>query len=137
MEKDNNIIENAGFIIAIILLVLSISTYIKPILNGGFDFGMIVEVLSLVLVIDAKKYISKNNLNDSMVSAKAAALLIAILFIYDIVQLVENVKNISSEVLTFIWEEWIFIVYIVILWIISLRISRKIDLEKENNDRNR
>ena len=135
MVKGNkNLLENIGFIIAIILIVVSISTYIMPILGGGFDFGLVLEVLSLVLVIAAKNYLSKNNLNDSMVSAKVAILLIAILLIYDIVQFVNTATNLSAEVLNFILEELIFIAYIIVLSILSIRISKRMDLEMGESD---
>jgi len=129
MEKENNLIENICFVIAMILIVISISTYIKPLLNGGYDFGIVPEVLSLVLTIAAKKYLSKNELNNSMVCARAAVLLIVIILIYDIVQFIKVTENVQGEILSFIFEEGIFVVYITILSIASHRISKRMDLK--------
>ena len=47
--------------IAIVLIVLSILTYIVPLVFGEFDFGIIFEGISLIFLLIAKMYMSEYN----------------------------------------------------------------------------
>ena len=48
--------------IAIVLIVLSILTYIVPLVFGEFDFGIIFEGISLIFLLIAKMYMSFSNM---------------------------------------------------------------------------
>lgn len=74
--------------IAIVLIVLSILTYIVPLVFGEFDFGIIFEGISLIFLLIAKMYMSEYNEVSSKKYIVCSLVAIGWILIYDAIRLV-------------------------------------------------
>ena len=133
MEEESKLFEKIIFIISIVLICLSISTYIKPLLELKSDFGIILEALSLILLIASGRYFIKEKIGDSLVCLKFSVGLIIVLFVYDIVSFVRYVQSVDSEILGFLGEEWIFIAYIILLIVLCFRLEKREKIKISRN----
>lgn len=43
----------------IVLIIISLLSYVYPLIFGDFDFGMIFEILTLLFIFIARSYMSK------------------------------------------------------------------------------
>ena len=73
--------------IAIVLIVLSILTYIVPLVFGEFDFGIIFEGISLIFLLIAKMYMSEYKEVSSKKYIVCSLVAIGWILIYDAVDL--------------------------------------------------
>ena len=71
-------------VIAIILLIISLATYIIPLALGVFDFGIIFEIVSLVCIIMARSNMKNYDVRRSKRYAIVSIIPIGWIFIYDV-----------------------------------------------------
>ena len=79
--------------ISIGVLVVSISSYIFPLMFGEYDFGIIFEIASLIFIILARKYIAEYNETLSKRFIVLTMIPIGWLLIYDFWDLASYVRN--------------------------------------------
>lgn len=108
--------------IAIGLMVISLLTYVIPLLCGEFDFGVIFESISIIFVIIARIYMSKYDEMRAKRYNICSMLAIGWLLVYDMIILFSSIEDIVD--LTFLgykyfWGEIFSIVYVVLLFAIN------------------
>ncbi len=114
----------------IILLIISILSYIIPLLLGDFDFGIIFESLTLVFILIARHYMSKYDEDHSKKSIIIAMIPIGWLFIYDLITVLSyifDVYDLAFLGFDFTLQEGFTIIVLSILYIINK------DLKKADN----
>ena len=117
-------------IVSILLIIISILTYVVPLMYGEFDFGIVFEGISLIFLLVARSYMSKY---DEILSKRyiiCSIVAIGLILIYDIIILCSYVQNIFDLALLgfeFCFREIFLILYLIML----LSINR--DLSKSDN----
>ena len=115
--------------IAIVLITISVLTYVGPLIEGNFDFGMIFEVISLVFTLISRLYMSKYNAIKSRTFNICSIFSVGWILIYDIMIFLS-----STDSLFYIdyydWFEIFTIGYIVILFLINKDLSKADNPEK-------
>lgn len=107
---------------SIILICISIFTYVEPLLYGEFDFGIIFEIASLIFLILSRKNMEKYDLTKSKRYNICALLAVGWLLIYDLVVCLSYISNFVDFIflgIEFYWIEIFFISYIAILFAIG------------------
>ena len=134
MEKANN-----KLIIPILLLVISILTYIIPLMYGEFDFGLIFETIALVLLVIAKRYIVSNDEKRTKRYIICSMLLIGWLLIYDIIWLILYILegvDLFNLTYNFFFGEIFSIGSIAFLYSINKDLSKTSEQIKYENNKN-
>lgn len=111
----------------ILLIGLSILTYIVPFAFGDFDFGIIFEIISLLFLLVARSYISKYDEIRSKRYIICAIASIGWILIYDVILFCSYVKNIVYLTLVgydFYIGEFFLIMYLIILFAINKDLSK-------------
>ena len=115
--------------IAIALITISVLTYVVPLTEGNFDFGMIFEVISLVFTLISRLYMSKYNAIKSRTFNICSIFSVGWILIYDIMIFLS-----STDSLFYIdyydWFEIFTIGYMVILFLINKDLSKADNPEK-------
>lgn len=115
--------------IAIVLITISVLTYVVPLIEGNFDFGMIFEVISLVFTLISRLYMSKYNAIKSRTFNICSIFSVGWILIYDIMFFLS-----STDSLFYIdyydWFEIFTIGYMVILFLINKDLSKADNPEK-------
>lgn len=115
--------------IAIVLITISVLTYVVPLIEGNFDFGMIFEVISLVFTLISRLYMSKYNAIKSRTFNICSIFSVGWILIYDIMIFLS-----STDSLFYIdyydWFEIFTIGYMVILFLINKDLSKADNPEK-------
>ena len=125
IDKANN-----KTMIPIVLMVISILTYVFPLMLGEFDFGIVFEIISLLFLIIARNYMNKYDEIRSKRYIICAMIPIGWLLIYDLIIFLTSIKNIEDLIVLgydYFFGEILSIVYMTIL----LAINR--DLAKADN----
>lgn len=78
---------------AIFYMAISLATYIFPLIYGVYDFGMMLEIISLLCILIARKYISKYDVYHSKILVLISIIPIGWLLIYDFLDLLSYVTN--------------------------------------------
>jgi hypothetical protein len=112
---------------AIILIILSIATYIMPLMYEEFDFGIIFEVLSLIFLLVARKYMTQY---DEIRSKRCIVFSIASIgwiLIYDAIVLCLSVRDTID--FAFLGYDYFFgelfsILYLIILFAINRDLAK-------------
>lgn len=134
MEKANNKI-----LIPILLLVISILTYIVPLMYGAFDFGLIFEIIAFIFLLIAKKYILINDEKKAKRYIICSMLSIGWLLIYDCIWFISYILDgldLFYLIYNFFFGEILSISSILFLFSINKDVSNineKIEY-KENKD---
>lgn len=110
--------------IAIVLIVLSILTYIVPLVFGEFDFGIIFEGISLIFLLIAKMYMSKYNEISSKKYIICSLIAIGWILIYDVIRLVSNAVDLALFGYEYFFGEIFTILYIIRLFAINKNLSK-------------
>ncbi len=114
---------------AIALITISVLTYVVPLTEGNFDFGMIFEVISLVFTLISRLYMSKYNAIKSRTFNICSIFSVGWILIYDIMIFLS-----STDSLFYIdyydWFEIFTIGYMVILFLINKDLSKADNPEK-------
>ena len=115
--------------IAIALITISVLTYVVPLIEGNFDFGMIFEVISLVFTLISRLYMSKYNAIKSRTFNICSIFSVGWILIYDIMIFLS-----STDSLFYIdyydWFEIFTIGYMVIFFLINKDLSKADNPEK-------
>ncbi len=123
--------------IAIILIVISIFTYILPIIYEKFDFGIIFECASLVFLLISRFYMSKYDESKAKRYVICSILSIGWILVYDVLLVITSIsKYISFEGSFYLLGEVISITYLYILFSINKYLSKaeNPDKHKESTD---
>lgn len=69
------------------LIIISLLTYIIPLIYGEFDFGFIFEVASLIALLVSRKYLQQYNSKKGKDYIMIAIITIAFILVYDFISL--------------------------------------------------
>lgn len=111
----------------ILLMILSILTYVVPLMYGEFDFGIVFEIISLVFLLIARSYMSKYDEIRSKRYVICSMVAIGWILIYDVILLCSYVQDIVDLALLgydFYFGELFSILYLIILFAINKDLSK-------------
>lgn len=126
IKKVNREKANNKMIVPILLLTLSILTYIIPLIYGEFDFGLIFEVISFIFLLVAKKHIQANDEKKAKKYVICSILSIGWLVIYDLIWLTSYILegvDIFYLIYNFFFGEILSILSIAFLFSINKDLS--------------
>ncbi len=111
----------------ILLMIISILTYVGPLMFGEFDFGIVFEVISLVFLIIARNYMNKYDEARSKRYIICAMIPIGWILIYDIIVLISSIRDVVD--LTFLGYDYLFeeifsVIYMIILFAINKDLAK-------------
>ena len=118
---------NNKTMIPIVLIVISILTYIFPLTLGEFDFGIVFEIISLLFLIIARNYMNKYDEIRSKRYIICAMIPIGWLLIYDLIIFLTSIKNIEDLIVLgydYFFGEILSIVYMIILFAINRDLAK-------------
>ncbi len=123
----------------ILLIVISIMTYIIPLMCGEFDFGIVFEIISLIFLIIARNYMSKYDEIRAKRYIIYSMVAIGWIFIYDIICMIPYIQDIVDLTIwgyNFFSGEVFTILYLIILFSINKYLSKADNPEmyKESTD---
>lgn len=126
-------------IVAIFIMIISLGTYVIPLLFGEFDFGIIFESISLTSLIIARSYMSKYDEARAKRYIICSMLLIGWILLYDIILLCVSIQDgldLAFLGLDYFSIEIFSILYIIILFKINKDLSKADNPEryKESTD---
>ena len=121
------------------LTIISLLSYVVPLMFGDFDFGMIFEILTLIFVFIARHYMSIYDEDKSRRFTILAIIPIGWLIIYDLITILSYVSNILDFTFLgfdFVLQECFTILDLLILFAINkdLRKSDNPEKYKESTD---
>lgn len=113
--------------IPIVLMILSLLTYVMPLMYGEFDFGIVFEIISLVFLLIARSYMSKYDEIRSKRYIICSMVAIGWILIYDVILLCSYVQDVVDLALLgydFYFGEIFSILYLIILFAINRDLSK-------------
>ena len=119
--------------VSILLMIISILTYVVPLMYGEFDFGIVFEIISLVFLLIARNYMSKYDEIRSKRYVIFSMVAIGWILIYDIMLLCSYIQDIADLALLgydFYFGEIFSILYFIILIAINKDLSKDNDSTK-------
>lgn len=116
--------------VSILLIVVSLLTYIVPLICGEFDFGIVFEIISLFFLLVARNYMSKYDESKAKRYIICSMLSIGWILIYDIIVFVASIEDIVD--LAFLGYDYFFGEILSILYLILLFAINR-DLAKADN----
>lgn len=114
-------------VIPIVLIIISLLTYIMPLLLGEFDFGIFFEIISLVFLIISRTYMSKYDVDKSKRYIICSMLSIGWILIYDIMYFIFSIQSSIDFIFMgyeFFWTEMLSILYLFFLFVIERDIAK-------------
>lgn len=121
----------------IFISFLSIITYLIPLfIYKIFDFGLIFEIISLVFIFIAKNRLEHDDLTNSKKSVIISLISIIWIIIYDFINLIVNILEVSIEVFVYYLTParffyyiapYLFDVYLVALAILLYKVIKSIN----------
>lgn len=139
-EKEKDFIKKVNIdkaknktIAPILLIVISIMTYIAPLIYGEFDFGIVFEIASLIFLIIARNYMSKYDEIREKRYIICSMVAIGWIFIYDIIYIFSSIQDIVDFAFLgydFFFGEIFTILYLIILFAINRDLSKADNPEK-------
>lgn len=125
--------------VAILLIVLSLLTYVIPLMVGEFDFGVVFEITSLVFLLVARNYMVKYDENRAKRYNICSMVAMGWILIYDIIIFIASIQDAIDLVFfgyDYFWGEILSIMYLMILFAINRDLSKADNPEKykENTD---
>jgi len=127
--------------ICMFCLLYSLSTYIVPLIFGApFDFGLIFESISFILILVARHYMNEYDAKKSKIIMIIAISILALLMTYDIITIISTAINNENELLAtvmlFIKNDYLTIICILTFFIVYFCLRKSEDPErfKENTD---
>jgi len=88
MDKANNTTK-----FPIILIIISILTYVMPLIMGQFDFGIVFEIVSLIFLLISKSYMGKYDEIRSKRYLICSMVPICWILIYDFIILLSTIED--------------------------------------------
>ena len=136
-EDEKNFIKKVNIdkaknktIAPIILMIISILTYVMPLILGEFDFGIIFEIASLVFLLVARSYMSKYDEIRSKRYIICSMVSIGWILIFDIMIFISSIQDIVD--VAFIGYGYFFGEIFSILYLMRLFAINR-DLSKADN----
>lgn len=133
-EKEKNFIIKINVdkaknkvIVPILLIVISILTYAVPLMYGEFDFGMIFEIISLICLLVARKYMTKYDEIRSKRYIICSMFSIGWILVYDAIVMIANIQNFTDFAFLgydFFFGEMILIAYLIALFAVNKDLSK-------------
>ena len=122
-----------------VLTIISLFSYIVPLMFGDFDFGMIFEILTLIFIFMARNQMSKYDEDRSKIYTILAMIPIGWLLIYDLITILSYVSDVLDFTflgLDFVLQEGFTILSLMILFAINkdLRKADNPEKYKESTD---
>ncbi len=111
----------------ILLISISILTYIPPLIVGEFDFGIVFEVISFLFLLIAIKYMKNYDEIRSKRYVVYAIIPIGWLLIYDLIAMISSLKNFIDFLFLgydYYFSEILLIVYILVLFKINKDLAK-------------
>ncbi len=116
-----------------LLIIISILTYVPPLITGEFDFGIVFEIASLVFLVIAKKYMSTYDEDNAKRFIVFSMIAIGWILIYDIIFYLASMQDIA-DLIIFSYDYWISeilsIVYFIGLYDVYWYLSKADNPEK-------
>ena len=107
-DKTENLLK-----ISMGIMTISLLTYLGPLIFfKAFDFGMIFEIITLVLIVIAYNKIGQNHFKTVKKCIIIAMISIGWLIIYDFINLLANIKEVLIEVFRYYFSFDQFFYYI-------------------------
>lgn len=124
---------------SISMITISLCSYIFPLINGYFDFGIVFEIISLILLINARVYIAKRDELRANCLVSFSIVSILLLFGYDIFSMfvsAEDGIDLMDNMFVFYIFESLTFAYIVSLFAIKMYLRKAINPEiyRESTD---
>ncbi len=124
---------------AIVLTIISLLSYVYPLIFGDFDFGIFFEILTLVFIFMARSNMEKYDEDRSKRYTIFAMIPIGWLLIYDFITILSYVSNMIDLTLLgldFVFKEECIILILLILFAINkdLRKADNPEKYKESTD---
>ena len=117
-------------IVPILLIIISLLTYVLPLIYGEFDFGIFFEVISFFFLLLSRSYMTKYDVDRSKRYVICSMLAIGWLLVYDIIFLISSIQDIVD--FTFLGFDYVFFEILSLLYLASLfRINKA--LSKADN----
>ena len=113
----------------IFLIAISLATYVFPLILKSFDFGIVFEIISIVMIIIAR---GKMGLYDIVKSKRYVIIsMVAIgwILIYDLI-------NLMGNVIVLAYYEWMIIIALLLMFDIIKDIDKADNPEKYKNNSN-
>lgn len=113
--------------IPIILISLSLLTYVPPLMRGELDFGIIFEITSLLFLLIARNYMLKYDENRAKRYIICSIAAIGWLLIYDLILLCSSIQDVIDLVMlgySYLFGEIFLLIYITILFKINGNLSK-------------
>ena len=145
-DKEKEFVKNVNIdkaknktMACIVLTIISLLSYVMPLMLGDFDFGMVFEVLSLIFIFMARHYMSKYDEDRSKRFTIFAIIPIGWLLIYDMITILSYVSSILDFTflgVDFVLQECFTILDLLILFAINkdLRKADNPEKYKESTD---
>lgn len=145
-DKEKEFVKNVNIdkaknkiVVCIILTIISLLSYVIPLILGSFDFGIIFEILTLIFIFIARHYMSIYDVDRSKRFIILAIIPIGWLFIYDFLTILFSARDIVDFgflVLDFILQEIFTILDLIWLFKINkdLRKADNPEKYKESTD---
>lgn len=130
IKKVNVDKANNKTIVPIVLIILSLLTYVIPFILGEFDFGIIFEMASLIFLLIARNYMSKYDEARAKRYIICSMVSIGWILIYDIILFCASAQDIID--VAFLGYDYFFSEILSILYLIMLFAINK-DLSKADN----
>lgn len=96
-------------IIPILLIIISLLTYVLPLIYGEFDFGIFFEVISFFFLLLSRSYMTKYDVDRSKRYVICSMLAIGWLLVYDIIFLISSIQDIVD--FAFLGFGYVFLKY--------------------------
>ena len=108
--------------ISVILIIISILTYIIPLLMGEFDFGIVFEIISLIFLLISKNFMGKYDGTRAKRYLICSMVSIGWILIYDFINLLTSIANGIDIIIigyAYLGGEFLTIIYLILLFIIN------------------
>ena len=117
---------------AFVLIVISLLTYILPSIFEIFDFGLILEGISLVSLIIARMFMSKYDCTKAKIFNVVAIIPIVIVLLYDFISMyiTEGLVGTMLYADRYVWLELELILYVLVLGLVQFSLLKADEPEK-------
>ena len=114
-------------ILPILLIIISILTYVFPLIVGEFDFGIVFEVISLIFLIIGRNYMNKYDETKSKKFIICAMIPVGWMLIYDIIVFISSISDIVDFLFLgydYLCGEILSILYMIMLFAINKDLAK-------------
>lgn len=128
---------------SIILIIISLLTYVEPLIMGNFDFGIIFEILTLLFIFIARGCMNQYDETNSKRFNILAMIPIGWIVIYDFIRILSHLSNtsistgfVADEFIRFVFLDGFIIIDLIVLLAINKDLNKADNPEKykESND---